>query len=105
MPPQALGRAARLKHRRVHPCFATSLFENIQAGVSAGSVVVALLAVGCDADELFQLVMSMPFHKLAQPEIGALMRAGGNILLTLLQWMPGGRGSRGWAKLHSLSKA
>lgn len=45
------------------------------AGVSAGSVVVAMLAVGSRADELFDLVQSLPFHQLGQPELGSLLRA------------------------------
>ena len=46
------------------------------AGVSAGSVVVAMLALGCDAAELFELISSLPFDQLGRPELGALLRAG-----------------------------
>ncbi|CAK9068321.1 Uncharacterized protein SCF082_LOCUS34427 [Durusdinium trenchii] len=41
-------------------------------GVSAGSVVAAMLAVGCQAEEIFQLVQELPFYKIALPELGAL---------------------------------
>ena len=46
------------------------------AGVSAGSVVVAMLALGCDAAELYELIASLPFDQLGRPELGALLRAG-----------------------------
>ena len=46
------------------------------AGVSAGSVVVAMLALGCDAAELYALIASLPFDQLGRPELGALLRAG-----------------------------
>ena len=45
------------------------------AGVSAGSVVVAMLALGCDAAELFELISSLPFDQLGRPELGALLRS------------------------------
>ena len=54
------------------------------AGVSAGSVVVALLAVGYTSTTLLEQVMAMPFHLLPQPELGALLRGAGNLLITLL---------------------
>tara|TARA_B110001452_G_scaffold263991_1_gene266277 strand:+ start:854 stop:1558 length:705 start_codon:yes stop_codon:yes gene_type:complete len=34
-----------------------------------------MLAVGSRADELFDLVQSLPFHQLGQPELGSLLRA------------------------------
>ena len=46
------------------------------AGVSAGSVVVAMLAIGCEAAELFDLIRSLPFGELSYPELGSLLRAG-----------------------------
>ena len=46
------------------------------AGVSAGSVVVAMLSLGCDAAELYALIASLPFDQLGRPELGALLRAG-----------------------------
>ena len=48
------------------------------AGVSAGSVVVAMLSLGCDAAELYALIASLPFDQLGRPELGALLRAGTN---------------------------
>ena len=62
-------------------------YDNIHtlAGVSAGSVVVALLAVGFTADSLLQTVLCMPFHQLPYPELGAILRATGNLTITLLK--------------------
>jgi len=54
------------------------------AGVSAGAVVVAMIAVGYEAEEMYQLVASMPFNRIAYPELGAVLRACGNMVLTLL---------------------
>ena len=42
------------------------------AGVSAGSVVAAMLAVGCQAEEIFKLVQELPFYQIALPELGSL---------------------------------
>lgn len=50
------------------------------AGVSAGSVVVACVAVGYSAEELFNLILEMPFHRLAIPELGSLLRIVGTVL-------------------------
>mmetsp|Transcript_33038 Transcript_33038/g.105981 ORF Transcript_33038/g.105981 Transcript_33038/m.105981 type:complete len:563 (+) Transcript_33038:535-2223(+) len=55
------------------------------AGVSAGAVIVACLSVGFEAEDIYDLVSKMPFHRLAYPELGALLRALGNTVLTLLQ--------------------
>jgi len=72
------------------------------AGVSAGAVVVACLAVGYDAQELFTLVEALPFHTLAIPEAGALLRATGNMLITILQFLFG-RDATG-ARIAQLSR-
>lgn len=69
------------------------------AGVSAGSVVVAMLAVGYTADSLFDQVLRMPFHRLPHPELGALLRATGNLLITLITKI-----ARGWAAPRSLQE-
>ena len=42
------------------------------AGVSAGSVVVAMLAVGCHAEQIQQLVLRLDFASLVRPELGSL---------------------------------
>ncbi|CAK9095546.1 unnamed protein product [Durusdinium trenchii] len=55
------------------------------AGVSAGSVVAAMLAVGCQAEEIFQLVQELPFYKIALPELGALVRILGTNLQSILE--------------------
>ncbi|CAE7519502.1 unnamed protein product [Symbiodinium pilosum] len=62
-------------------------FRNLKtlAGVSAGSVVAAMLAVGCNADEIFNLVQKLPFHKIAHPELGSLLRILGNIVQSILK--------------------
>ena len=49
------------------------------------SPAVAGTQVGYDAEAIYRLVTKMPFHRLAYPELGALFRALGNTLLTLLQ--------------------
>ena len=51
------------------------------AGVSAGAVVVAMLAVGCTAEEVQALIISLDFSRLVKPELGSLLRAGANLLL------------------------
>ena len=61
-----------------------------------------MMSVGYRADDLFGLVQSLPFHRLAYPELGALLRAGGNLLLTVLQLLR--RGGSAPRALHSLSK-
>ncbi|CAE7503104.1 unnamed protein product [Symbiodinium natans] len=55
------------------------------AGVSAGSVVAAMLSVGCSADEIFDLVQKLPFYKIALPELGALVRVLGNVVQSVLR--------------------
>eukprot|EP00747_Dinoflagellata_sp_TGD_P135059 gnl/TRDRNA2_/TRDRNA2_175410_c0_seq1.p1 gnl/TRDRNA2_/TRDRNA2_175410_c0~~gnl/TRDRNA2_/TRDRNA2_175410_c0_seq1.p1 ORF type:complete len:523 (+),score=106.01 gnl/TRDRNA2_/TRDRNA2_175410_c0_seq1:89-1657(+) len=45
------------------------------AGVSAGSVVVAMIAVGYNATELFDLIQKLPFPTLGYPELGSIVRA------------------------------
>ena len=54
------------------------------AGVSAGSVVAAMLAIGCDAEAIFKLIEELPFYKLALPELGSLVRVLGT---TLQSWL------------------
>ena len=56
-----------------------SQLQNL-AGVSAGSVVVAMMAIGYRADELFDLVQSLPFPQMAMPELAPLLRAGGHLV-------------------------
>ena len=51
------------------------------AGVSAGAVVVAMLAVGCCAEELQTLIQRLDFQALVKPELGSLLRAAANLLL------------------------
>ena len=51
------------------------------AGVSAGAVVVACLAVGCCAEQVQSLILGLSFQRLVTPELGSLFRAGANILL------------------------
>ena len=69
-------------------------YDNIHtlSGVSAGSVVVALLAVGYTAESLFATLLAMPFHQLPYPELGAMLRATGNLTITVLKklWRGGG---------------
>lgn len=68
--------------QRKHPPSTLCRYSKLQtlAGVSCGSVVVAMLAVGCGAEELFAIVQSLPFQKLFRPELGALMRAAGRYM-------------------------
>ena len=54
------------------------------AGVSAGSIIAAMLSVGCTADELFDLVQALPFHRIADPELGALSRVAFISILSIL---------------------
>jgi predicted acylesterase/phospholipase RssA len=70
------------------------------AGVSAGSVVVALLSVGYRSDSLYSTVKSMPFHQLPYPELGALLRATGNLTITLCKKLTGGGMHETRAKMH-----
>ena len=51
------------------------------AGVSAGAVVVAMLAVGCCAEELQTLIQRLDFQALVKPELGSLLRAAANLFL------------------------
>eukprot|EP00928_Gymnodinium_smaydae_P078595 TRINITY_DN62717_c0_g1_i1.p1 TRINITY_DN62717_c0_g1~~TRINITY_DN62717_c0_g1_i1.p1 ORF type:complete len:607 (+),score=154.79 TRINITY_DN62717_c0_g1_i1:41-1822(+) len=66
-------------------------YKNIKtlAGVSAGSVVVAMISVGYNAEELFKLITELPFYKLGMPELGAIMRTMGNLLQTLVRKLAG----------------
>ena len=59
------------------------------ASPAPASCLACAVAVGCRADELFGIIQSLPFEKLARPELGALMRAGGNLLLTGLRRLYG----------------
>jgi NTE family protein len=54
------------------------------AGVSAGAVVSAMLAVGCCADEVHDLIVKLDFQRLVRPELGSLLRCGANLLLSSL---------------------
>ena len=47
------------------------------AGVSAGAVVVACVAVGYEAAEQHALIQALPFWRLAQPELASLLRTAG----------------------------
>eukprot|EP00316_Scyphosphaera_apsteinii_P011485 CAMPEP_0119305014 /NCGR_PEP_ID=MMETSP1333-20130426/6104_1 /TAXON_ID=418940 /ORGANISM="Scyphosphaera apsteinii, Strain RCC1455" /LENGTH=719 /DNA_ID=CAMNT_0007308011 /DNA_START=141 /DNA_END=2300 /DNA_ORIENTATION=+ len=67
------------------------------AGVSAGAVVVAMLAVGCRAEELNQIIQGLDFTRLARPEIGSILRIAVDFLLSL---GGGGGGGGGQAALH-----
>ncbi|CAE7623138.1 unnamed protein product [Symbiodinium sp. CCMP2456] len=55
------------------------------AGVSAGSVVAAMLAVNCKPREIFEVIEGMEFHQLAYPELGSLSRILGNLVQGLLR--------------------
>jgi len=59
------------------------------AGVSAGSVVAAMLAVGCGAEEIFDLIQRLPFPTLAIPELGSITRVLGNVVHSLLRCTAG----------------
>jgi len=59
------------------------------AGVSAGSVVAAMLAIGCEAQDIFKLIEEMPFYKLALPELGSLVRILGTILQSMMKSLLG----------------
>uniref|UniRef100_A0A7S0JFX3 PNPLA domain-containing protein n=1 Tax=Calcidiscus leptoporus TaxID=127549 RepID=A0A7S0JFX3_9EUKA len=50
------------------------------AGVSAGAVVVACVAVGYRAEELHQVVLSLPFPRFMQPELASILRTAGSFL-------------------------
>mmetsp|Transcript_32790 Transcript_32790/g.78427 ORF Transcript_32790/g.78427 Transcript_32790/m.78427 type:complete len:556 (+) Transcript_32790:45-1712(+) len=54
------------------------------AGVSAGAVVAAMLAVGCNAEQIFELVQNMEFYKIALPELGAIVRILGTLIQSVL---------------------
>jgi predicted acylesterase/phospholipase RssA len=54
------------------------------AGVSAGAIVVAMLAVGAVAEEINVMIQSLNFSSLVTPEVGALLRAGVNVATMLL---------------------
>jgi predicted acylesterase/phospholipase RssA len=64
------------------------------AGVSAGSVVIAMLAVGYTAEELIPIIESLPFRQLARPELGSLLRAASSMLQRYF-WSGGHEGDGG----------
>lgn len=62
-------------------------YTNVEtyAGVSAGSIVVSMLAVGANAEKINTLIQNINFTRIVTPEVGALLRSAVNNFLTVVE--------------------